>query len=283
MFCSITATTRLPLFVTSRRCISLRILWLDGETDRSPNVYEFCTDAEFTESLSSSKKVMSIEDHRALAVLESSVCMADGHYQLAFPWRYNPLYLSNSCPAADHRLNSLRRRILKDPSEKYCETVNGYLAEGHARKVQVDQNGDVGKPLWYLPYHPVFHDQKPGKVSTPGPGLDKQHLHLFGATSSPCCAIFALKKIANDHKSEYDVQTINTVNRNFYVDNCLKSVASVPEATRLVSQRRDLVRGVFHLTKWISNHREVLQAIPSTESLIGSQSGSTQWNVEADT
>lgn len=60
-------------------------------------------------------------------------------------------------------------------------------------------------------------------------------VQLFGATSSTCCASLILKKTANDHKSEYDVQTIDTVNRNFYLDDCLKSIASVPEATRLVS------------------------------------------------
>lgn len=26
-----------------------------------------------------------------------------------------------------------------------------------------------------------------------------------------------------------------------------------------------LARGVFHLTKWVSNHHEVLEGIPSTE------------------
>lgn len=36
--------------------------------------------------------------------------------------------------------------------------------KGHARKVPHELNGTVERPLWYLPHHPVFHDQKPGKV-----------------------------------------------------------------------------------------------------------------------
>ena len=52
-------------------------------------------------------------------------------------------------------------------------------------------------------------------------------VHLFGPSSSPCCASFALKKTANDNKASFDVLTIVTVNRNFYVDDCLKSVSTV--------------------------------------------------------
>lgn len=66
-------------------------------------------------------------------------------------------------------------------------------------------------------------------------------VHLFGASSSPCCASFALKKTANDNKTSFDVLTIETVNHNFYVDDCLKSVSTVPEAHRLVSQLSNLL------------------------------------------
>ena len=129
---------------------------------------------------------MSTEDHRALTILESSACMVDSHHQLALPWRYNPPCLPNSRPAAEHRLNSLRR-LLKEPSlkEKYCETVYGFIAKGHARKAQDDQIGAVGKPLWYLPHHLVFHNQKLGKFTvvfdctarSAGTSLNDQLLH----------------------------------------------------------------------------------------------------------
>ena len=91
-------------------------------------------------------------------------------------------------------------------------------------------------------------------------------VHLFGATSSQSCASFALKKTANDNKNDFDVLTIDTVNRNFYVDDCLKSVPVVEEAVKLVDQLpRLLARGGFHLTKWVCNRREVLDKIPSQE------------------
>ena len=126
--------------------------------------------------------------------------------------------------------------------------------------------------------------------------VDHQMLvHQFGATSSPCCASFALKKMASDNKTGYDVQTIDTMNRNFYVDDCLKSVPTVPEACRLVSQLTDLlVTGGFHLTKWLSNCREILKSIPASErapsvkdldleDLPLDRALGTQWDVVRDT
>lgn len=89
---------------------------------------------------------------------------------------------------------------------------------------------------------------------------------LVGATSSPCCASFALKKAAKDFGNDFDAQTVDTVNHNFYVDDCLTSVATVPDASQLANQLVQLLaKGGFHLTKWISNCREVLEEIPSSE------------------
>ena len=123
--------------------------------------------------------------------------------------------------------------------------------------------------------------------------VDHQMLvHLFGASSSPCCASVALKKTANDNKASFDVLTVYTVNRNFYVDDCLKSVSTVPEAHRLVCQLSNLLaQGGFHLTKWINNCREVLKSIPPSErapsirdldleDLPLDRALGTQWDVE---
>ena len=91
-------------------------------------------------------------------------------------------------------------------------------------------------------------------------------VHLFGATSSPSCACYALQRTARDNKYEYDEETVNTVYKNFYVDDCLKSHSSVERVKKLVSQLRELLaKGRFHLTKWASNSREVLAPIPTSE------------------
>ena len=55
-------------------------------------------------------------------------------------------------------------------------------------------------------------------------------VHLFGAISSPACANFALRRTAEDNKESFPSDVINTVKRNFYVDDCLKSLPSELEA-----------------------------------------------------
>ena len=57
-------------------------------------------------------------------------------------------------------------------------------------------------------------------------------VHLFGGVSSPSCANFALRKTADDNQS-FDPEIVNTVKRNFYVDDCLKSVKSAQDGISL--------------------------------------------------
>ena len=83
-------------------------------------------------------------------------------------------------------------------------------------------------------------------------------VHLFGAASSPSCANFALRQTAEDNKENFDPVTVETVKRNFYVDDCLKSVESEEQAIQLQSELRQLpARGGFRLTKWMSNSIKV--------------------------
>ncbi|KAK7884837.1 hypothetical protein WMY93_027960 [Mugilogobius chulae] len=87
-------------------------------------------------------------------------------------------------------------------------------------------------------------------------------VHLFGAISSPSCAAYALKRTAQENESEFPAMVIETLQQNFYVDDCLKSAATETEAIHLI---HDLIalcgKGGFVLEKWISNSRVVLQAI----------------------
>lgn len=91
-------------------------------------------------------------------------------------------------------------------------------------------------------------------------------VHLFGAVSSPVCANFALRRTAEDNENYFPTEVINTVKRHFYVDVCLKSWPSETVAIAHVNNLRTLLaRGSFRLTKWVSNSRKVLQAIPQSE------------------
>ena len=120
-------------------------------------------------------------------------------------------------------------------------------------------------------------------------------VHLFGATSSPSCANFGLRRTAEDNQQEFSKEAVDSVKDNFYVDDCLKSVPSETKGIGLVNELRTLLsKGGFRLTKWISNSRKVIDSIPSSEK-AGSVKGllldqlpieralGVRWDVESDT
>lgn len=100
----------------------------------------------------------------------------------------------------------------------------------------------------------------------------RMKVHLFGATSSPSCANFALKKCAEDFGHEYQEETVDKLQHCFYVDDCLVSVATEEEALALHHELMSLcARGGFCLTKWLSNRAGVLEAIPEPHRAKGAR------------
>ncbi|KAL7882927.1 hypothetical protein SRHO_G00005850 [Serrasalmus rhombeus] len=81
----------------------------------------------------------------------------------------------------------------------------------HQVKV-ADEDADLLRFLWW-PAGDISQDLKEYRMT----------VHLFGATSSPSCANFALRKCAEDNRDRFGALGINTVLHNFYVDDCLKS------------------------------------------------------------
>ena len=83
-------------------------------------------------------------------------------------------------------------------------------------------------------------------------------VHLFGAGSSLSCANFSLKRVAEDPKTKFDLETIQTVERKFYRDDCLKSANLNEKVIRLANQlRNSLAKAGLKLEKWTSNTTEV--------------------------
>ncbi|KAM4561412.1 uncharacterized protein V3H82_015431 [Fundulus diaphanus] len=100
----------------------------------------------------------------------------------------------------------------------------------------------------------------------------KMKVHIFGATSSPSVATYAMQKCAADFEDEFGQEAAITVKKNFYVDDCLKSVADEDTAVALCSNLRGmLARGGFRLTKWASNSRKLLNSILEGERAQGFQ------------
>ena len=49
-------------------------------------------------------------------------------------------------------------------------------------------------------------------------------VHIFGAKDSPTCANFSFKQCAEDCKEEFPVEVMETIIRDFYMDDLIKSV-----------------------------------------------------------
>ena len=121
-------------------------------------------------------------------------------------------------------------------------------------------------------------------------------VHLFGEVWSSSCTGFALRKTAMDHAEKFKADVIETVQCNFYVDDLLKSFKTSNDTVKMYEKLTELLTlGGFHLTKWISNKREVLEKIPDSEltkelksidlemdELPVEGALGMQWNVELD-
>ncbi|XP_020609697.1 uncharacterized protein LOC110048242 [Orbicella faveolata] len=117
--------------------------------------------------------------------------------------------------------------------------------------------------------------------------------HVFGVTSSPSMVNVCLKKTAM-MEEEQNTYIANVINRNMYVYDLMKSTETAADAISLANEvSEQLSKGGFHLTKWCSNDRRVIVAIPESESTktvvnleleqLPTQSAlGMKWNIEDD-
>ena len=90
-------------------------------------------------------------------------------------------------------------------------------------------------------------------------------VHFFGAVSSPACANYALKRTADDNEDEYGSEAANTLRRNFYVDDVLKSASTEDETInfKLAKDTKAVCQnGGFNLTKFVGNTERIISSIP---------------------
>ena len=94
----------------------------------------------------------------------------------------------------------------------------------------------------------------------------RMNVHLFGATSSPGCANFTLKRTAQDNEEEFGPTTANHLRRNFYVDDGLMSCPTIEEAKLSIKSVKEMCRrGGFNLHKFVSTEKEVIKSIPESD------------------
>ncbi|XP_053398928.1 uncharacterized protein LOC128556932 [Mercenaria mercenaria] len=87
----------------------------------------------------------------------------------------------------------------------------------------------------------------------------RMKVHLFGATSSPGCANFGLKRLASENEVEFGSDVTSFIHRDFYVDDGLKSFPTAKEAVSLIDKSKELCsKGGLRLHKFVSNDKDVI-------------------------
>ena len=90
----------------------------------------------------------------------------------------------------------------------------------------------------------------------------EMNLHVFGGTSSPSCSNYALRRTATDIEDKFGKEAAVTLENNFCVDDLLKLVNTVKDATSIIYNAIAMCAAAgCNLTKFTSNRKEVLLSI----------------------
>ena len=167
--------------------------------------------------------------------------------------------------SAEHRGTSLNSQLLQGPDMgnnlvgvliRFRKEIVGLSCdvEGMFNQVAVsEEDRNLLRFLWW----------RQGDI-TADPAEYRMTTHLFGATSSPACAMIALQETANRYEDSSSKKAANFVRRDFYVDDGLTSTTDVDSAVALAKSTIDLcAKGGFNLHKFASNEPEVLKQLPA--------------------
>jgi ribonuclease HI/transposase InsO family protein len=160
--------------------------------------------------------------------------------------------------ASEFQGTSLNKNMLRGPN-----LLNNLVGVAlRARKYRVAVCSDIEKM-----YHQVLvpeHEQDAYRFVYRPPGSDsppltlRMKVHVFGSKTSPTTCLYALKRTAEDNRSEFP-RAAESVLTSFYVDNYWESFPTEDEAIRVSRDLKALLaKGGFNLTKWTSNSKPVL-------------------------
>ncbi|KAJ8364936.1 hypothetical protein SKAU_G00137670 [Synaphobranchus kaupii] len=125
----------------------------------------------------------------------------------------------------------------------------------------------------------------------------RMRVHVFGNSPSPAVAIYGLHRSAQEGEAELGTDVRLFVERDFYVDDSLKSLPTIEAAVSLLKRTEDMLAGSkLRLHKIASNSKEVMKAFPSedhanelkdldlgTDMLPMQRSLSLNWDLKTDT
>jgi len=116
--------------------------------------------------------------------------------------------------------------------------------------------------------------------------------HIFGGIWCACVATYAMRRTVKDQGIQ-DEFVEETINKAFYVDDCLKSVKKREDGEKIVKEVKDVLKeGGFNLTKFVTNDEILLQEIDEEDRAkevkefnkeVISKALGVRWDVKEDT
>ena len=256
----------------------------------------FKIDSKYKEDYVTFMQKMLEEGHAEKAPKQYETVWYIPHHGVYHPKKPEKLRVVFDC-SSEFQGHSLNRHLLQGPD--LTNSLVGVLCrfrqepvafacdiEGMFHQVHVnEEHRDLLRFLWW----------EQGDTSRE-PTEYRMTVHLFGATSSPGCANLALRTAANDGVNEFGVETASFIKENFYVDDGLKSVPTVPEAIDMIRNSTEMcMRGGFRLHKFMSNSKEVVESTPmesrakeikeldlNRDLLPSERVLGVEWNIEND-
>ncbi|XP_056376093.1 uncharacterized protein LOC130273395 [Hyla sarda] len=125
----------------------------------------------------------------------------------------------------------------------------------------------------------------------------QMRVHIFGNSPSPAVAIYGLRHSARESETKYGSDVGSFVEKDFYVDDCLKSTSTNEIAISLLKRAQEMLAlSNWRLHKIASNSRELMEAFSpqdhssglkdldlSTDSLPMQRSLGLLWDLKAYT
>ena len=167
--------------------------------------------------------------------------------------KHNGSNLNENLQTGPDLLNNLVGILLRFRMYRYA-----IMADIEAMFLQVRLKPPDREAVRFLWKENIHNDEEPSHYQL--------QVHMIGARDSPCCACFALRKTVVDNRDSFGEEVIESVMKNFYMDDFIKSVNSEEEGLKLSLDLIELMhKGGFRLTKFNSNSQMIVEGIPSSE------------------
>ena len=188
------------------------------------------------------------------------------HFGVYHPKKPDKLRVVFDC-AAKYSGQSLNMNLMQGPDltnsllvvlMRFRKGLHAYVADIKQMFYQVrmaENSKDFIRFLWW----------EHGDYSKPLKDY-RMNVHLFGATSSPSCANYALQKTAEDNIEYYSEDACQTIKKNFYVDDLLKSDNDELNLIKNALEVKDLChKGGFELNKYSSTSKKLIGSLPPND------------------